>query len=122
MKRNRGCQSDFTVTDEELDIFPELRFEITDFTPGRPAPACSNPSSPRFSDPGDPMEFNTRIILTVNSKEIEITGEAYDAIMEAVDCRLENKVENIAAMAVQEAWLDRAIERQESMMYEKRGA
>lgn len=106
MKR-RISQSDFTVTDEELDIFPELRFEITDFTPGRPAPACSNPSSPRFSDPGDPMEYNTRIILTVNSKEIEITGEAYDAIMEAVDCRLDNKVENIAAMAVQEAMMER---------------
>lgn len=107
MKRNRGCQSDFTVTDEELDIFPELRFEITDFTPGRPAPACSNPSSPRFSDPGDPMEFNTKIILTVNSKEIEITGEAYEAIMEAVDCRLGDKVENIGAMAVQEAMMER---------------
>ena len=107
MNKHRGCQSDFTVTDEELDIFPELRFEITDFTPGRPAPACSNPSSPAYSDPGDPMEFDVaKIILTVNNVEIEVTGETREAILEAVDCRLENKVENIGCMAIEEAWLD----------------
>lgn len=27
------------------------------YKPGRQAPACSDPDSPRFSDPGDPSEF-----------------------------------------------------------------
>ena len=31
---------------------------IGDFTPGRPAPACSNPDSPAFSDDGDPAEWD----------------------------------------------------------------
>ncbi len=30
-------------------------FEVT---PARPAPACSNPNSPAFSDSGDPAEVN----------------------------------------------------------------
>lgn len=120
MKRNRGCQSDFIIEDEELDVFPELRFEITDFNPGRPAPVCSNPSSPAFSDPGDPMEYNIdRVILTVNGREIEITGEIKDAIIEAVDCRLENKVENIGEMAIEDRLLDIAIENHEAKMEEK---
>lgn len=36
-----------------------MRFEI-DWTPARPAPACSDPDSPSFSDPGDPGEVVIR--------------------------------------------------------------
>lgn len=123
MKRNRRCQPDFTVTDEELDVFPEIRFEITDFNPGRPAPACSNPSSLAFSDPGDPMEYEIdRVVLTVNSTEIEITGDARDRILEAVGIRLENKIENIGLMAIQEAAIDAASYRFDDMIMHKRGA
>jgi len=32
------------------------------YTPGRPAPACSNPDSPLYSDPGDPSEFTPRYL------------------------------------------------------------
>ena len=107
MDKNKISQIDFNVKGEELDVFPEIRFEISNFSPGRPAPACSNPSSPAYSDPGDPMEFDVaKIILTVNNVEIEVTGETREAILEAVDCRLENKVENIGCMAIEEAWLD----------------
>ena len=37
----------------------ELEIIFTgDFTPGRPAPNCSNHDSPAFSDSGDDMEFD----------------------------------------------------------------
>lgn len=123
MKRNRGCQSDFTIKDEELDVFPEIRFEITNFRPARLAPACSNPSSAAFSDPGDPAEYDVeKVILTINGKEIEITGDAKDAIIEAVDCRLDNKIENIGFMAIQEAAIDAAVYKYDDMMMHKKGA
>ena len=36
-------------------------FRVTDFYPEHPAPACSNPDSPRFSDPGDPVEYECEV-------------------------------------------------------------
>jgi hypothetical protein len=39
-----------TIGDDEFHVDGE-------FTPGREAPACSNPSSPRYSDCGEAAEF-----------------------------------------------------------------
>ena len=45
-------------TEEELENGDVLLVSwVYAYNPGRPAPACSNPSSPLFGDPGDPEEF-----------------------------------------------------------------
>jgi hypothetical protein len=41
----------------EMALHVDVEVECV-FTPGRPAPACQNPSSPAFSDCGDPEEID----------------------------------------------------------------
>lgn len=44
---------------ERITIETEITFRCrvtADYSPGRPAPPCSNPDSPAFSDSGDPSE------------------------------------------------------------------
>ena len=48
------CEGDEYSDDHKIEIEVEVR--VLSYTPDRPAPACSNPSSPAFSDPGDPGE------------------------------------------------------------------
>lgn len=54
----------FSLLDEDGDDFGKNEiFEITlaidySYAPERPAPYCSNPSSPAYYDPGDPEELN----------------------------------------------------------------
>jgi hypothetical protein len=51
---------------------PNCGFENQgDFTPARPAPNCSNPSSPAFSDSGDDAEWD-------GEEECVNCGEAID--------------------------------------------
>lgn len=54
----------------------EIKFEI-DFYPGRPAPACSNPDSPLFSDPGDGAEINDcEMYLTCGNMSYKMSESA----------------------------------------------
>jgi len=79
------------------------------FTPGRPAPTCSNPSSPRYSDPGDPAEFEPEVAYRVDGGNVTIDEMArlYRpsrepwAAREALNCTL-------LEMAVAEYWRLRA--------------
>jgi len=70
-----------------------LLVEITHYLPERQAPACSNPSSPAYSDPGDDAELEF-LLYTVNIKgeKKEIPEEfhflyaaLYDEIFEKVE-------------------------------------
>ena len=45
----------FTYTCPNELCHLEIEYQIS---PGRPAPVCSNPSSPLFSDSGDPAEID----------------------------------------------------------------
>lgn len=61
-------------------ITAELSFELdpsvgpvdleveADFRPGRPAPPCSNPDDPAFSDTGDPAEWDTKLVRFKGTK------------------------------------------------------
>lgn len=83
---------------DDLDIIIEAKIEVTDFDPGRPAPACSNPSSPFYDDEGEGMDYNPgAITLTVNDKEIVIdeSNDLYHEFLSAIDSRLENKMVDI---------------------------
>lgn len=60
----------------------EIEIEVdADYTPGRPAPACSNPSSPAFSDTGDASEIEVIEMYLVNGKKkIKIPVDICDVI------------------------------------------
>lgn len=49
----------FSLEDLEFEGTFEVKykFKVTHYIPAREAPACSNPSDPAFSDPGDSEEF-----------------------------------------------------------------
>lgn len=59
--------------DTEIDL--EFSVHVIGFTPERPAPACSNPSSPRFADPGDPAEYEDIKFFLKFEKEIYKNGK-----------------------------------------------
>ena len=55
----RGFDFEFSM-DYDFDNHSEteLFIQVRDFVPSRPAPACSNPDSPAFSDCGDDAEYD----------------------------------------------------------------
>lgn len=126
MKKQIRCQEEFTVEMyDELDVIIDGRLEITDFRPGRPIPACSNPSSPRYYDDGDPMEYEVaKVILNVNGTEIEVDPITAERIIAAVNVRLENKLEDIAGEIMQDAMMDAMeedfVNRSERMLFGRR--
>lgn len=66
---------DYEVWDGE-----ERRLQVdVKYLPGRPAPACSNPDSPAFSDSGDPDELEiVRAVIVKDGKELPIPKEVLD--------------------------------------------
>ena len=55
-----AIKKDFILkNDEEVTIF----IEVCHFTGSRPAPACSNPDSPAFSDCGDDCDYDAEYYL-----------------------------------------------------------
>lgn len=64
----------------QTEITLKVEVEL-DYIPGRPAPACSNPSDPRFSDPGDNPELEVKAIkLLTDDGEIAIPDNIRDEI------------------------------------------
>jgi hypothetical protein len=53
----KGYNFEFTMSKSFPNAEVEIFIQVKDFTPERPAPACSNPSSPAYSDCGDSAEF-----------------------------------------------------------------
>jgi len=58
------------TSDFELKLFIELDY----YMPGREAPACSNPSSLTYSDPGDDPEFEYTVYL---DEDMSIEAQEY---------------------------------------------
>lgn len=70
---------------EEKDLEVEV-----EYSPGRPAPRCSNPDDARFSDPGDPDELEIiSAVILIPGGRILVSGEMMnsdrfnDAVLEA---------------------------------------
>jgi len=59
--------------------------DVDGYRPGRPAPVCSNPSSPAYSDPGDNPEFDDyKLTVSIEGHTIDIT----DKITEELDKKI----------------------------------
>lgn len=48
---------EFIIEKEFKNSYVEIFINVKNYIPTRPAPICSNPSSPAFSDCGDDPEF-----------------------------------------------------------------
>jgi hypothetical protein len=69
-------------------VCPECGHENEgDFTPGRPAPVCSNPSSPAFSDPGDGAEWDGPENCDKCGEEIDMDKVIEKAEASIIDAR-----------------------------------
>lgn len=69
----------------KLKTTVEVEIEIDyDYTPERPAPACQDHDSPRFSDSGDPEELEiTEMHILDDDKKIKIPVDICDIICKA---------------------------------------
>lgn len=69
----------------------EIKFEI-EYYPGRPAPACSNPDSPLFSDPGDDAEIqDSEMYLTCGNVSYKMS-ESCQLLADDIFNRNEEKI------------------------------
>ncbi len=69
---------EYEIKFDELDTESTIIVEVwvDTFTPERPAPCCSNPDSPSFSDSGDSEEIEFEILaVIVGDEEHKITLE-----------------------------------------------
>jgi len=93
--------------DYDLDIETNLEtpvkliMTVHGYNHGTPAPACSNPDSPRFSDPGCPPEFDdVSFVIIVNDRAIELPDEIvdkiYDALENVIDAKLDDAILKVA--------------------------
>lgn len=54
----------------------EMKIKVLGYKKSRPAPVCSNPSDPSFSDPGDdPGWLSVEFYIVIAGKEILITDQ-----------------------------------------------
>lgn len=54
------------------------------YAPERPAPPCSNPSSPAYSDPGDPEEIEILEAREPNGLVLELTDAENEQAIKAI--------------------------------------
>lgn len=90
----------------EVEVTFKLKLSIKDYTPARPAPPCSNPDDPRYSDPGDDEYYEVEgakliVPLAHNMEEIvdivlpdEFYGEMF--YVEQFESAIREKAEEIA--------------------------
>ena len=87
-----GCMK--KGTDTYFDI--PLEVKVTGYKPSRPAPACSNPSSPKFSDSGDDCEYE--IDFVVNGKPFTTMEELEDILHEIVVDEGDRAIESVRSI------------------------
>lgn len=66
-------------------------------TPGRPAPPCSNPSSPAFSDPGDPPDVDivSAVDLDFDRSYLDkLTDEEYEELADAAAEQMQGVIDS----------------------------
>lgn len=52
----------------KIDFEISVEINVLSYSTERPAPSCQNPSSPAYSDPGDPEEFEFSAFFVVLDK------------------------------------------------------
>ena len=77
----------------------EVHFDA-DYRPARPAPACQDHDSPRFSDPGDDEECEFKAYFVIRSKgdvrRIEVPdGLIFEEVFEECRKQYENQREDL---------------------------
>lgn len=63
-----------------LDL--EIIVDVIDYTPARPAPSCSNPSDPAYSDSGDPEEIDFVLYLEDSAGNIQVVPDSLSILYE----------------------------------------
>jgi hypothetical protein len=64
----------------------ELSIEVEGYKASRPAPMCSNPDSPRYSDPGDGPEFDNYTVCV--NEDIDITDLLSQQVLNEIEERI----------------------------------
>ena len=104
MNNSDISQANFTVEDQDLDIWASFRIEIKNFDPGYESSGWD----------GYPVTFEVGdIILQIGDTEIVLDGEIADKVYEAIKIRLNRKMEDHAEMMVHEAMKDVVISRKD---------
>lgn len=84
---------ELSFDDLEIEIFAGMTVE--DYNPGYEAPACNNPSSPLFSDPGCGSEYNDiKFHIVVNGTYIELPAETNSKIYDALEIVFDSKLDD----------------------------
>ena len=90
-------------TDLDAGII-QLIMDVEGYKPPVPAPACCNPSSPAFSDPGCGSEFDdVKFRLVVNGHIIDLPSEVNDKIYDALEVIIEKNLDEVME-SKQEDW------------------
>jgi len=92
MKKIRHLSPDF-----EMEITIPVYIHLHNFMPSRPAPTCSNPDSPLYSDSGNGSEYeDISIGAYVDGKYIELPEELVEYISKKYNEEIDEKAdENI---------------------------
>ena len=77
-------------TEVEVDLNDHRLRVVFDFYLARPAPACSNPDSPAFSDPGDPGEVDILAAFLIQGKRERKLSDAMIAAANSDDKLLDD--------------------------------
>lgn len=77
-----------------------IQVRVSDYHPRRPPPACSNPDSPAFSDPGDDEEMEYEIYLVMEKKD----GDEFILLPEVLHSYFDQKYieELVSKQAIEE--------------------
>lgn len=81
-------------------------FKITHYYHGRPAPACSNPSSPAYSDCEDYPELEAEVYLYFEGKEYHITGKLSEAVFNKYYSKILDEIIDLQESERDQAMID----------------
>ena len=88
MNSKTVCQQDFEFDlYNDLDVVIEGKIQVKGYEPGDPGNICYPPTGSQFEE--------TTTILVVNGHEIKIDNETAWQIFKALECRIDNKIEDI---------------------------
>jgi hypothetical protein len=92
-----------------LKMEVEIEVTLVEFKPGYPAPASSDPDSPRFSDPGGDPEWGETLVFFVFrdktgrvTKKIEVSEELYFYFRADIDLAIDAAIEKGEKLCDQE--------------------
>lgn len=97
MSNSDLSQSNFSIEDQDLDIWASFRIEIENFDPGYVSSGFD----------GKPVTFDVgKMYIRIGDTEIELDEEMSNKVYEAVKIRLNRRMEDRAEMMVHESMKD----------------